>query len=177
MSTDSPWVRGALVVTVVFVLQEGLLRGLRIQGIRPDLLLAIGLVAGIVGGPGRGSVLAFFAALLGDLFVDTPFGLSALVACTAALLAGAIQDNLRANHRWSLPLLTGVMSCGAVVVWAVMGTMLGLPSLLRPHLAAVALVVGVVNAAVSLPLGVLVRWVFVAGTPTSAAGAARGYTA
>jgi rod shape-determining protein MreD len=168
VNPDSPLLRGGLVVAVVLVVHEAVLRGLRLDGVRPDLLLGLGVVAAVVAGPERGAVLAFCAALLGDLFVDTPFGLSALVACAVAFLAGSIQSALRPGARWSIPVLTALASVTGVVVWAALGTVLGLPGLLRPRLVVVALVVATVNAAIALPLARVVRWAF--------AGAGEGAT-
>jgi rod shape-determining protein MreD len=160
VNPESTWLRGALVVAFVFIVHEGVLRGTRIDGVRPDLLLGLGIVAGIVAGPERGEMLAFAAALLGDLFVNTPFGLSALVACVVAFLAGSLQATLRPTQRWSPPVLAAVGSVVGELMWAAVGTVLGLPGLLHPHLIAIAVVVAVVNAAFAWPLAILLRWAF-----------------
>ena len=69
-----------------------------------------GIVAAVVGGPELGALVAFVLALLGDLFVNTPFGLSALVACLVAFVAGSIRFSLGTHTRWAVPLLTVVGS-------------------------------------------------------------------
>ena len=166
MNPESAWLRGGLVVAFVFIVHEALLRGIRIDGVRPDLLLGLGIVAGVVAGPERGAVLAFGAALLGDLFVNTPFGLSALVACVVAFLAGSVQSSLRPTQRWSTPVLAAVGSVLGEILWAAVGTVLGLPGLLHLHLIAIAVVVAVVNAALAWPLAVVLRWAFPGVTPT-----------
>lgn len=170
MNPESPLLRGALVVAAVLVVHEAVLRGLRIGGVRPDLLLGLGIVAALVAGPERGAMVAFCAALLGDLFVDTPFGLSALVACVVAFLAGSIQAALRPGARWSIPVLTALASVTGVAVWAALGTVLGLPGLLRPRLFLVALVVATVNAAIALPLARVLRWAFAGAGDTATRG-------
>jgi rod shape-determining protein MreD len=157
------WWRVALIVAVVFGVHEALLRGLRIDGVRPDILLGAGIVAAVVGGPELGAMVAFTLALLGDLFVNTPFGLSALVACLVAFVAGSIRFSLGAHTRWAVPLLTVVGSITGVVLWAVIGTVLGLPSLLHPHLLVVAGVVAAVNLAISPANAVAMRWGFAPG--------------
>jgi len=177
MNPQSPWLRGAVIVAVVFVCQEAVFRGLRIDGIRTDLLLGLGVVTAIVAGAERGAAVAFIAALLGDLFVNTPFGLSALVACVVAFLAGSVQAGIGAGHRWSVPTLTALASALGVVLWALLGTVLGLPGLLGPRLLVVAVVVASVNALVSVPLAVLMRWVFAGVSVAPSAGASRGYVA
>jgi rod shape-determining protein MreD len=158
VNPESPWVRGPLVVAVVFIVQEALLRGLRIDGVRPDLLLGAGIVAAVVAGPDVGSVIAFGSALLGDLFVNTPFGLSALVACVVAYVAGGIQRGLSSNHRWSVPVLTAVGSATGVTVWAVLGTVLGLPRLVNARLGVIVAVVATINLLAAAPLSLMMRW-------------------
>ncbi|GAC1320220.1 MAG: hypothetical protein NVSMB12_19830 [Acidimicrobiales bacterium] len=173
MNPDSPWLRAAFVLASGVLVHEGVLRGLRIGGIRPDLLLALGIVAAIVGTPEGGAILAFAAGLAGDLFVNTPFGLSALVASVVAYAAGSIQQGLGAHHRWSVPVLTGAASAAAVTAWAGLGTVLGIPGLLRPHLLLVVFVVSVGNIVFSIPLTPMARWVF-AGLPGAVSNAGPG---
>jgi rod shape-determining protein MreD len=162
--------RGALAVALLFFLHEAVFRGVRIDGVRPDILLGAGIVAAVVGGPELGAVMAFVLGVLSDLFVNTPFGLTALAACTVAFLAGSVRSTLGTHARYAVPVLTFVGSMAAVVLWALVGTVLGLPALLHPHLVTVALVVATVNLIVCVPLAALMRWVF---TPV----AERGYAA
>jgi rod shape-determining protein MreD len=173
VSPESPWLRGPLVVALVLIVQEALLRGLRIDGVRPDLLLGAGIVAALVAGPDVGSVVAFGGSLLGDLFVNTPFGLSALVACVVAYVAGSIQRGVNPNHRWSVPVLTAVGSATGVTVWAALGTVLGLPSLLNSRLVVIVAVVATVNLVVAAPLAVLMRWALTATSEAGPTGSAR----
>ncbi len=161
MNPDSPWLRGGVLLAFVFFLQEAVLRGLRIGGVRPDLLLGLGIVVAVVAGPEPGAVVAFAGGLLTDLFVNTPFGLTALVASVVAFLAGGIQHTLTPNQRWSTPVLAGLASVTAITVWAMIGTVLGLTGLLHPALIRIAGIVGAVNAACAPPFAVLTRWALV----------------
>jgi rod shape-determining protein MreD len=163
VNPEPHWIRAALVVGVLFCIHEALLRGLRIDGVRPDILLGAGIVAAIVGGPELGALVAFALALLGDLFVNTPFGLSALVACLVAFVAGSIRFSLGTHTRWAVPILTVVGSITGVVLWALIGTVLGLPSLLHPHLIVIAGVIAAVNLAISPATAFAMRWVFAPG--------------
>jgi rod shape-determining protein MreD len=175
VNPESPWLRGAVVVSIVFVLYEAVLRGLRIDAIRPDLMLGLGIVAALVGGAESGAVVAFVGCLLGDLFVNTPFGLSALVACVVAYIAGTISAALGPNQRWSIPVLVGLGSATGEVMWASLATVLGLPGLLRPHLLVITLVVAAVNVAAALPFTVLARWVFAGEIDVPSGVAPRGF--
>lgn len=84
--------RSALVLFSVFVLQVGLLDGLRIAGRAPEPLLVLAVASGLVGGWWRGLRFGFVAGLLYDLFAGTPLGLAAfayaVVAAAAGLLTG-----------------------------------------------------------------------------------------
>ncbi|MHB8467409.1 MAG: rod shape-determining protein MreD [Acidimicrobiales bacterium] len=158
MNPDNPWPRLALVVSAVFVLHEAVLHGLRVDGVRPDLMLGLALVAGIVAGPEVGAVAGFAGGTLTDLFVNTPFGLSGLVACVTAYALGRVHQTFGPGPGWSVPFLVAVASAVAVATWAVLGTVLGLRGLLHPHLAVVVMAVSTVNAGASLPFARLVRW-------------------
>lgn len=160
MSRDTPWLRGAVMIAVVFVVQEAVLRGLRIDGVRPDLMLGLAIVAAIAAGPEVGAVAGFTGGLLIDLFVNTPFGLTALVASVVAFAVGSVQQTLGPGPRWSTPVFVAVASAVAEVTWAALGTVLGLPGLLHPHLLIVVAVVATINAVIALPLGAVVRWVY-----------------
>jgi rod shape-determining protein MreD len=167
MTPRPHWVRAAFAVALLFFVHEALLRGLRIDGVRPDILLGAGIVAAVVGGPELGALMAFVLEALGDLFVNTPFGLSALVACTVAFLAGSVRSTLGTHARYAVPVLTFLGSIAAVVLWALVGTVLGLPALLHPHLVTVALVIATVNLVVCAPLALLMQWVAPSSALTS----------
>lgn len=160
MNPDSPWLRGAVIIASVFAIYEGLFHGLRIDGVRPDFMLGLAIVAAVIAGPGPGAVAGFAGGVLVDLFVNTPFGLTGLVACVVAYAVGSIVQTLGPGPRWSIPLLVAAASAVAVVTWAVLGTVLGLPGLLRPHLVIVVAVIATVNAALALPLATVVHWTF-----------------
>jgi hypothetical protein len=53
-----------------------------------------------------------------------------------------------------------VGSITGVVLWALIGTVLGLPSLLHPHLIVIAGVIAAVNLAISPATAFAMRWVF-----------------
>ena len=161
---------------VTLLVQEGVLGGLRVDGVRPELLLGIGIVAAIVATPEAGAVVAFSAGVVSDLFVNTPFGLTALVAAVVAYGAGSIQQGLGASHRWSVPVLTAFATALSVFVWAGLGTVLGLPGLLRPRLAVIAVIVAAANALASIPLAPLMRWAL-AGLPGSVSGSGTSHRA
>ncbi len=134
--------------------------GLRIGGVRPDFMLGLAVVAAVIAGPEVGAVAGFSGGLLVDLFVNTPFGLTGLVACVVAYVLGSVTQTFGSGPRWALPFEIAAASAVAEVSWAALGTVLGLPGLLRPHLLIVVAVVATINGALALPVATLLRWSF-----------------
>ena len=89
--------RVVLVVITFVVVQQTLVLDLRLGGIHPDIMVLLPIVAGIVGGPATGASMGFGAGLVADLFLPTPFGLSALVGTPRRL-------RRRGRHRGPRPL-------------------------------------------------------------------------
>jgi hypothetical protein len=58
-------------------------------------------------------------------------------------------------------------------VWAALGTVLGLPSLLNSRLVVIVAVVATVNLVVAAPLAVLMRWALTATSEAGPTGSAR----
>jgi rod shape-determining protein MreD len=158
-----PTARVPLMVLGVLVIYDAVLRGLRIDGVRPDLLLGVAVVAAIVAGPERGLVVAFVAGIVGDLFLPTPFGLSSLVWCLVAYVVGTLQATVLPHGRASLPIVTLVASASAEVLYAAVGSVLGQPGMMTGRLLTICVVVALVNSLVSLPLARVVRWSFSGG--------------
>ena len=71
--------RAGLVVLAFALVQQTLMLDLRSGGVHPDIMVLLPILAGLVGGPARGASMGFASGLVADLFLPTPFGLSALV--------------------------------------------------------------------------------------------------
>ncbi|MBV8296595.1 MAG: rod shape-determining protein MreD [Acidimicrobiia bacterium] len=147
-----------LILLLFLVLELTVLDRLRVFGAGPDIMLLLPVVAGIVGGPRVGALFGFASGIILDLFLETPMGLSALVFCLVGYSVGNIQGGvLRAA--WWIPIVTTfVASVGGVLLYALVATVVGQPHLVTTHLAVVAAVVGVFNAAVAPFALRLVRW-------------------
>ena len=167
----------ARILSLVFILQYAVLDRFRIVGVRPDFLLGLAIVAAVVAGPERGALVGFAGGVLVDLFVNTPFGLSALVACVVASIAGWVIAALGANQRWIVVALTAAGSVAAVISWAVLATVLGLAGLLGTHLLTIALVTATCNAALAVPFAAAARWVFAGEIAAARSTAPRGFAA
>lgn len=140
------------------VLHTAVFPQLRIFGVAADVLLLLAIAAGLTSGADRGAALGFGAGLLADSFLQTPFGLSALAYSLVAYAVGAFGSTILHTGRW-IPMLTAfVASAGGVVLFAVLGLVLGQEHLVSLRLAAVAAMVGVLNALLS-PLALrITRW-------------------
>lgn len=147
-----------LVIFGVLVLHASLLQGLRAAGIPADGLVLVAVVGGALGGPERGAVIGFSAGLVADLFLQTPFGLSALAYCLAGFTTGVLQGNVIRAAWWIMPVTAFVGSAVGVAFYALIGAMVGVQDLVRPTLPLIALSVGLVNAALSIPVARAMTW-------------------
>ncbi len=140
------------------VLHTAVFPQLRLFGVAADVLLLLAVAAGLTGGPDRGAAVGFGTGLLADCFLQTPFGLSALAYSLVAYSVGAFAATILHAGRWIPVLTTLVASAGGVLTFAVLGLVLGQEQLVSLHLATVAAMVGILNAALS-PLALrAMRW-------------------
>jgi rod shape-determining protein MreD len=164
-------VRAGLVLLLFVTVQQTLMLDIRVGGVHPDIMVLLPVVAGIVGGPGRGASMGFVAGIASDLLLPTPFGLSALVGCLLGFGVGVATLALDRTARWLPPLAALAGSAIYEVVYAVLGSVLGQPQMLHVDLARIVLVVSVTNAALALPAMRLVTWALpqasTEGVPTS----------
>jgi rod shape-determining protein MreD len=154
--------RVLIVLGLALVVQPVLLAGVRIDHVCPDALLLIAVLAGVAGGPEAGALVGFFAGLATDvLFLQTPLGLSALVFAILGFAVGELQSSV-IHASWWIPVITAlVASAVGVVLFALIGVVVGQTQLVAPGprgLAEIAGLVAVMNAALALPGARLMSW-------------------
>ncbi len=153
------WGRFALVVAVAIVVQVSVLDEIVIHNAHPDVLLLVAIAAGLAGGPQEGAVAAFALGLVADLFVDTPYGVSALTFVLVAFVVGvatsAPNERLGPGIRFTTAVLA---SAAGTLLFAGIGYLLGQPLILRANIVAVVAVVTVGNAILALPVTAAVQW-------------------
>ncbi len=163
--------RVTLVVALFVMVQQTLMLDIRLGTVHPDIMVLLPIVAGLVGGPGTGASMGFGAGLAADLFLPTPFGLSALVGCIIGFTVGVTTLALDRTAGWLPPVAAFGGSALYEVIYAVLGSVLGQPQMIHVDLTRVVLVVAVVNAVLALPALRLVGWALPAasteGVPTS----------
>jgi rod shape-determining protein MreD len=145
-------------LALAVVLHTAVLPELRIAGVAADLLLLLGITAGLSAGPARGAVVGFAAGLLADCFLQTPFGLSALTHALVGHGVGALHRRLVPTGRW-VPVATAtVASAVGVILFAVLGAAIGQAHLLRGGLLRVVVVVALVNGVLHVLVVGPLRW-------------------
>jgi rod shape-determining protein MreD len=166
--------RSTLVVVTVLVVQHTLLDSVRLDGAHPDLMMLLPVAAGYAAGPERGAVFGFAVGLVSDLFLPTPYGLSALVGCLLAYGTGVATRGLVRTSWWLPPVVAAAATAAGIVGYAILGAVLGQPGMLRAYLAP-AIAVGAPSAALlALPVVRMVAWaVPEPGPPHGAAAGGR----
>ena len=147
-----------LVLFVAMALQLVVASRLEIAGVHPDLMVLTAAAAGVVTSPARAATVGFFAGLLNDLFLQTPFGLSALAFCLVAYAVGTVQGGvLRAS--WWVPAVTAVVAtAGGEVLFALIGAIVGQGQMLTDRLGPIAGVVGGTSGVLALVAVPAVGW-------------------
>ena len=149
-----------LVLFLAMALQLVVASRIEIAGVHPDLMILTAVAAGVVEGPARAATVGFFAGLLNDLFLQTPFGLSALTFCLVAYAVATVQGGvLRAS--WWVPALTAVVAtAGGEVLFALIGAIVGQGQMLTDRLGPIAGIVGGTDGVLALVVVPAVGWAF-----------------
>jgi len=166
--------RLSLVVFGFVVVQETVMLDLRIGGVHPDVMVLLPIVAGIIGGPSRGATIGFGTGLVADLFLPTPYGLSALIGCLVGFAVGMATVALDRTAWWLAPVAALGGSALYEVTYGALGSVLGQPQMLHVALVRIVVVVSVTNAVLALPAVRLMSWgmarASTEGMPTSDVG-------
>ena len=150
--------RGSLLIVGALTLQVCLFSRFSFDGARPDVMVLVAVMAGLVAGPDRGAILGFAAGLAFDVVLTTPLGLSALVYTVVAYGVGTLADGMVRNSRWAAPAVAAGGSAVAMLLYALVGAVVGEPTLEGPPLAAIVVYVAAVNAACAPLAARAVRW-------------------
>ncbi len=137
------------VLLVTCVLHQTLFAALRWRGVGPHLLLLMAVAGAMVGEADRAAVIAFLCGLLTDLFLQTPLGLSALAFSLVAVGVASVQSSVIRSTWWIPPLTAFFASSAGIVLYGLLGAIVGQSHLVRPVLLLVAVAVGGVNAALA----------------------------
>ncbi len=165
--------RGLLVIAFALLVQMTVVLDVRVAGASPNVMFLLPIAAGVVAGPVEGAAVGFAAGIAADLLTPTPLGLSALVGTLVGFGVGAMSGSLVREVR-GLPTLVALgASAVAVMLYAVLGAVLGESQFLHVDLAAVVTVVAVANALLTGPTVRLMRWALTPPAERSSAGGRR----
>jgi rod shape-determining protein MreD len=162
-------VRSLVVIALALLVQSTVVGDIRIDGVIPNLMLLVPIAAGIAAGPARGAVVGFTAGLAADLLLPTPFGLTALVGTLVGFTVGATSGSVVREVRWFSAVVALAASAAAVMLYAVLGAVLGQQQFLHVDLVLVVTVVSVANALLAVPAVGLERWALAPEADRSAA--------
>jgi rod shape-determining protein MreD len=157
--TARGWSRLGPLLLGAALFQVSVLDNIVVHHAVPDVMLLVAIGAGLSGGPQQGAIVAFFTGLVADLFVDTPFGISALtfvlVAFTVGTAVRGTVERLSLAMRFATAMLA---SAAGTMLFAGIGYILGEPLILRSNLVAVVVVVTAGNAVMAVPVLWAVQW-------------------
>jgi hypothetical protein len=109
-----------------------------------------------------------------DLFLPTPFGLSALVGCLLGFGVGLATVALDRTAWWLAPVAALGGSALYELTYGALGSVLGQPQMLHVALTRIVVVVSVTNAVLAWPAMKVMTWgmaqASTEGMPTSDAG-------
>jgi rod shape-determining protein MreD len=161
--------RALLVLVAVLALQLTVVLDVQVGGAHPELMYGLAIAAGLVGGVQRGALVGFFSGIAIDLFLPTPLGLTALVTTVIGAAAGQlVAAGVDRSNPLFVPGVAALGSAIGVIMFAVLGTVLGQPNMLTAHVAVVVALVALANGLLA-PLFVRgLNWAFVQESSGSA---------
>jgi rod shape-determining protein MreD len=118
-------IRIAILILVGVILQLTFFSRITVFGTSPDILPALVVCLGLLGGGVVGAVCGFSTGLLVDSALLQTLGVSSLVLLTAGYLAGRYREAFEVTHPLVPPLLAGGLTLLATSGFAAIQLMLG----------------------------------------------------
>ncbi|MGH9178619.1 MAG: rod shape-determining protein MreD [Acidimicrobiales bacterium] len=159
--------RLTLVLFVALTLHLSLFAGIHIGDAHPQVMLLASVAAGLLAGSERGALIGFVAGLLADLFVQTPLGLSALTYALVGFSVGTVQSAMIRSAWWIAPATALLASFAGVLLYGLLGAIIGQSHFVSPRLLIVAGWVAVMNGLLAVPVARAMGWAL-AAEPESA---------
>jgi rod shape-determining protein MreD len=149
----------ALVIAVGVVLQTTVFSApLRVFGVTPDVGLLLTVAVAYYSGPERGAVFGFVAGLVTDLFLNTPFGVSALSSALVGYGVGVVQSGLIRAPRWVAPVMGILGGLAGGTLFVGIGALAGREELLALRSMRVVLIACVYDAVLAFVAFPIARW-------------------
>ncbi|MGH8982337.1 MAG: rod shape-determining protein MreD [Acidimicrobiia bacterium] len=151
-------IRLLLLLLTTVVLQATLFPDLRFFDVAPDLGLVATIAVACRIGPERGAVYGFASGLAIDLFLQTPFGLSALSFAVVGYGAGIVQGGMSRDVRFAAPLFGGIGGLVGGFFFVTVAALAGEDQVMALRTVYVVLLAGVYDAVVACVLFPAARW-------------------
>jgi rod shape-determining protein MreD len=159
----------ALVLVVAILAQTSFGPDLRVDEVAPDFMLLVAVVAGFIGGADTGALVGFASGAVADLFLQsTPFGLSCLAFCLTGFIVGAVASVFLRPHWWLVPIVSAAGTVVGVVLFVIIGYLVGEAQLAAPGkewLVQVGFVEALYAAVLGLPAATVVGWALTSRAP------------
>jgi rod shape-determining protein MreD len=154
------WARVGLVVFVGLMVQLAVVNRISVWSVSGQALIVLPVAAGLAGGPERGALVGFVTGLGFDVFLTTPFGLTALVWTITGFAVGVAGRNLMRSSTWSIVAFAALAAPLSIGAFVVIGTILGQDQLLAAPVVPI-MVVSTAVAALAVPIAApAMRWAF-----------------
>ncbi len=152
----SGWVWLVVASLAVVVVQLTIADPLSIDGVHAELVWVLPIAAGLAAGPIAGMAAGLVGGAIADLFLPTPFGLTALVGVLIGYTLGRLGEegigDLGGAAFWVSPALAFATGFVAPLAYAVLATLGGHRSYLSGTLLVVALLDAVAAAVLVRPV-------------------------
>lgn len=158
MNLSHPIFRYAIILATYALLQYAVVSQFRIEGVSMDLLLVLAIAAGMQSGIEVGAVVGFGCGLALDLLTVTPFGLGAISLLAAGVVGAGLERATVHTARWLTMMVAFISATASLVLFAVLGSVLGRNDLVNTHLVVVVLVVASTSAILVFPTLRACRW-------------------
>ena len=150
--------RLALLVVTTAVLQSTLFPDLRLFGVAPDLGLVATIAVAYRVGPERGALYGFANGLVIDLFLQTPFGLSALSFAVVGYCVGILQAGMSREVRFAAPIFGGIGGLVGGFLFVAVAALAGQDQVLAVRTIYVLLLAAVYDALLAYALFPAAKW-------------------
>jgi len=151
------------VYLIAIIVQLTVFIDVRVAGVAPELLAMVAVIAGFFAGTERAPIIAFGAGLIWDIYLPTPLGVAAITFALVAFAVASLEEGLFHDSRFQLFAVVGLASGATVIGYALLGELVGQRGLVDVEMLRVALLVGVINAALSPLAAPLMKWALVDG--------------
>ncbi len=147
-----------IVYAVALLLQLTFFTEVRVADVAPELPALIAILAGLFAGAQNGSVMAFIAGLVWDVYLPTPIGLAAVTFAVVAYALGDFTEDLFHDTQTRTLIAVFVGTAAMVSAYALLGAVLGQGGLVTGRLLIIVLVASLFNTMLSLPAAAAMRW-------------------